>query len=110
MGTPSRFLSGGLEEDKRSHLRRDVRIEGAVFYLRRGLKDLRAQKVMILNISPGGCAIRCPVPHVVSDHLYLAAPGLPKIACAVVQRTDLVLHLAFSRVLPVETIERLTIG
>jgi hypothetical protein len=110
VGSPSKFLSGGLEEDKKSYVRRDVRLVGAVFYLRKGLKDLRTQKALILNISPHGCAIRCTAAQAVDDHLYLVAPGLPKIACAVVRRVDRELDLTFTRVLPMETIDRLTVG
>jgi hypothetical protein len=108
MGAHSDFLSGETGHEKRQHLRREVRLDATVFYMRKGLRGCMSQRALALNISEGGCMISCPLPDAVSEHLSLVIAGIPaKIGCAVVDRSPSRLNLRFGNKLPTELIEQL---
>lgn len=108
MGAHSDFLAGASGREKREHLRREVRLNAMLLYLRKGLRGCSAQKAQALNISEGGCMIACALPDAVSEHLYVVIAGIPaKIACAVVGRSQKQLNLRFGNKLPTELIDRI---
>ena len=108
MGSHSDFLSGYSGREKREYVRRPVRLEAMILFLRKGIRGCVQQKAMALDISEGGCRLSCRMPDLIADHLYVVIAGIrAKISCAVVGRSDESLNLRFSTKLPSELVEQL---
>ena len=104
MGAHSDFLTGTSGREKREHVRREVRLEAILLYLRKGIRGCMQQNAQALNISEGGCMITCAMPDLV---LYVVIAGIKaKIACAVVGRSDKRLNLRFGSKLPTELVDQ----
>lgn len=107
MGAHSDFLTGTSGRDKREHVRREVKLEAMLLYLRRGIRGCMQQNALALNLSEGGCMITCAMPDLVGEHLYVIIAGIKaKIACAVVGRSDKRLNLKFGSKLPTELVDQ----
>ena len=108
MGSHSDFLTGASGRERREHLRRDVRLEAALLYLKKGLHGCQQQKAMAVNLSEGGCLIACQLPDVVSEHLYVIIAGIPgKIASAIVGRSKNSLNIRFGDKLPTALVDQI---
>ena len=107
MAAKSHFLSGvGVE--RREKLRREVRLKCGVFYLRNGLRGYAKRDAIMVNISEGGCQIKCLLPRQLPEHFYLIIEGIPfKFSCAIVNCDDEGLNAVFSQELPTDMVERL---
>jgi hypothetical protein len=107
MGAHSDFLTGTSGRDKREHVRREVKLEAILLYLRKGIRGCMQQNALALNLSEGGCMITCAMPDLVGEHLYVVIAGIKaRIACAVVGRTEKRLNLKFGSKLPTELVDQ----
>jgi hypothetical protein len=106
-GRTQRFPHRTSGREKREHIRREVRLEAILLYLRKGIRGCMQQHAQALNISEGGCMITCAMPDLVGEHLYIVIAGIKaKIACAVVGRSDKRLNLRFGSKLPTELVDQ----
>lgn len=108
MESHSNFLTQLLERDKRRYERRPVRLEATVSCMRTGLRGHITQRVVILNISEGGCMLSCPDADSLTDEFHIAISGLgAKIGCTVVGRSAVQLNIRFTEILPTSIVDRL---
>lgn len=108
MTQKSNFLSRLIEDDKRDKPRRDIKVAGKIFYLRKGLRGYSSQDCMLTNISEGGCMIKLTAPGAVPQHLYLVIGEVQaKFPCVLLSKGEETLNLRFSQDLPTSFIDRL---
>jgi hypothetical protein len=109
MRKKSHFLSRvEAEGEKRTAVRREVRLECVLYYMRNGLRGYSSQKGKVLNISESGCLVTCALPKAVAPHFYLVIKGVPvKFSCAIKEVQDRGIHTSFLQDLPKEVIDRL---
>lgn len=106
MGGHSDFLAGLTGHEKREHVRRAVRLNAMLLYLKKGVRGCMSQRATALNISEGGCMITCALPDAVSEHLYVVISGIQgKLGCAVVGRSAQCLNLRFGNKLPTDVVD-----
>jgi hypothetical protein len=102
------FLSQLIEGNRPEKPRRNIKLKGTAFYLKKGLRGYNSQKIVLQNISETDCLVACPLPDSVDDHVYLVIDNVPaKFACAVTARSETTLDLRFCNDLPAELVERL---
>lgn len=102
------FLTDLIREEEEKP-RRPCRIEGMIFYCKKGLREYTAQKAVVVEISTATCKATCPVPEAVSGHVYLVIERLRlKVPCAVSRRTDEDIQFKFYEEIPMELMEKMS--
>lgn len=104
------YLTRLADTDQRARPRRQCRVEGKVYYLRRGVRGYASQSAVVINISESGCLIRLNMASQIPGHIYLVMEGIKaKFPCAVVNRTDDRLHVSFQKEVPTPMVEQLVV-
>ena len=107
MSGKAHFLSG-IGGERRDKIRRDVKLNCQVYYLRSGLRGYAKRDATMLNISESGCLLLCPLSGQLPEHLYIIIEGIPfKFSCAVVGRKEDKLNTSFLTELPTEFVNKL---
>jgi hypothetical protein len=108
MGQKQHFLSRLAEADRRETERRNVKLPGKVFYLKKGLRGYSSQDCMLLNISEGGSMIKLVAPSAVPEHFYLVIEGVQaKFPCVLMGKGGETVNLRFAQDLPTSFIDQL---
>ncbi len=101
------FLSG-IGDERRSSVRREVKFDCSIYYLRNGMRGYGKRQGKLLNISEDGCLFACPAARQLPDHVYLVIEGVPfKFSCGIVNRTEERVNAKFGQPLPTEFVEKL---
>ena len=94
------FLTELIREEEPKP-RRQCRVEGMIYYCKKGLREYTAQKAVVIEVSTATCKATCPVPEAVSGHVYLVIERLRvKVPCAVSRRTDEDIEFKFYEEIP----------
>ena len=101
------FLAELIHEEEEKP-RRPCRVNGMIYYCKKGLREYTAQKAVIVEVSTTTCKATCPVPDAVSGHVHLVLEQFKvKVPCAVSRRTDEDIQFKFYEPIPIELMQRM---